>query len=262
MIVDFSAYIGHWPFRPLRHNTAAGLVKLMYRHGIDKAFVSSLNSIFYKNAHAGNEELHKQLRRHRDRLVPCGVINPTYADWEHDLKTCIDDFGVAGLRLYPNYHNYTLRDSACAELVDAATGRGLVLCVPMRVTDTRQSSWLFRVPEVSKADAAGLVKRFPNARFVLLNGAGYTSCTLGQASNGLPANYWIGISRLSAVMQDETRTLMDNLGSDRLLFATGMPMKSPEPPVVKLQVLHATKQEKARLAWRNAKALLGRALPS
>ena len=57
MIIDVNAYLGHWPFRQLRHNTVKGLLNLMDRNGIDKAMVSSINAIFYKNCHAGNEEL-------------------------------------------------------------------------------------------------------------------------------------------------------------------------------------------------------------
>ena len=258
MIIDFNAYLGHWPFRPLKHNTAAGLLKLMDRHGIDKAVVSSLSAIFYKNAHAGNEDVAKQVRRHRDRLIPCGVINPTYADWRHDLDVCVEEFGMVGLRLYPDYHNYALGSAACRELVAAATEHGLLLCVPLRVTDSRQSSWLFRVPEVPLVAATALVQRFPNARFVFLNGSRFVSCPLGKPGAGLPSNYHIEISRLSAVMGDEIRALVDNLGRDRILFGTGMPMKNPEPPLVKMDVLKAAKVEKERILWRNARDLLGK----
>jgi len=261
MIVDLNAYLGHWPFRQLRHNTAGGLLKLMDRHGIDLAVVSSLSAIFYKNCHAGNEEVAKEVRRHGDRLIPWGVINPTYADWEHDLSVCVEELGMSGLRLYPDYHGYRLGDSACTALIKAATERDLLLSIPMRVTDPRQSHWLFEVPTVDLADVVSLVKKHPEARFVLANGAGYAGSPLGQKDNGLPPNYFIEISRLTAVMSAEIRRLMDALGKERVVFGTGMPMKSPEPPLVKVEVLRATKREKERVLWRNAKALLGRAIP-
>jgi len=57
LIIDSNAYIGHWPFRRLRYNTADGIIELMDRCGIDKAVVGSINSVFYKNYQAGNEEL-------------------------------------------------------------------------------------------------------------------------------------------------------------------------------------------------------------
>ena len=260
MIIDMNAYLGHWPFRQIRHNTAGGLLRLMDRHGIDVAVVSSLSSIFYKNAHAGNEEVAKQVKNHRDRLVPWGVINPTYADWERDLEVCVQEFGMSGLRLYPDYHNYTLEGEPCRALVNAATERKLVLSLPLRVTDSRQSHWLWRVPEVSPERAASLVRAFPNARFVLVNGVGYARSGLARRDSGLPSNYWIEISRSSAVMGGEIRQLVDALTASRVVFGTGMPMKDPMPALVKMDVLTATTRQKEQILSRNAKTLLGRAL--
>ena len=94
MLIDVNAYLGHWAFRQLRQNTARELVRLMDRKEIDLAVVSSASAIMYKNSQAGNEELARDIRRYRDRLIPFAVINPTYADWEHDLGVCAEDFGV------------------------------------------------------------------------------------------------------------------------------------------------------------------------
>ncbi|MGD8237415.1 MAG: metal-dependent hydrolase, partial [Armatimonadota bacterium] len=113
MLIDVNAYLGHWAFRELRNNTAARLVRLMDRKGIDLAVVSSASAILYKNSQAGNEQLARDTRRHGDRLIPFAVINPAYADWEHDLAVCVEDLGMRGLRLYPGYHNYALADASC-----------------------------------------------------------------------------------------------------------------------------------------------------
>lgn len=256
MIVDMNAYLGHWPFRRLRHNTADGLLALMDRAGIDKAWVSSASAIFYKNSQAGNEELAEQIAPHADRLIPCAVINPTYADWEHDLQVCIDEFGARGLRLYPNYHNYTLSDSCCNELVAAASEHNLVISLPIRQIDQRQRHWLIEIPDLALDDLVGLVTRHPQASFVFLNGLGFVSSPLGKPNNGLPANYAIEISRLSAVMAAEIRQLLDNLGTERVVFGTGMPFKYPEPALVKIEVLEATEEEKQAILSGNALRLL------
>ncbi len=154
MIIDMNTYLGHWPFRRLRHNTAAALVELMNEKGIDHACVSSASAIFYKNSQAGNEELAEDIEPHRDRLIPFAVINPTYADWQHDLDVCVNDFGVKGLRLYPNYHNYALSDACCHELIRLATERELIVSIPIRQIDQRQRHWLIEIPDVALADIA------------------------------------------------------------------------------------------------------------
>jgi predicted TIM-barrel fold metal-dependent hydrolase len=255
MLIDVNAYLGHWPFRQLRHNTPAKLLRLMDRKGIDRALVSSIDAIFYKNPQPANEELARSVRRHADRLIPLAVINPTYADWTHDLATCVE-LGFRGLRLYPSYHAYSLADACCDELVRAAVERGLILSIPIRQTDSRQRHWLIDIPDVSLDAVAALVARHPQARVVLLNGIGYPRSRLGQADGGLPANYLIEISRLTALMRSEIGALIDNVGAERLAFGTGMPFKYVDPPLVKLEVLDATRAEKDRIRSRNIAAWL------
>lgn len=180
MLIDVNAYLGHFAFRRLRHNTAAGLLKLMDSKGIDKAVVSSASAIAYRNTQAGNEEVHTQVAPHRDRLIPFGVINPTYAGWQDDLRICHEDFGMSGLRLYPTWHSYALSDLCCLDLVGAATERGMVLSIPIRVEDYRQRHWLVDVPDVPLDEIATLVRACPQSQFVLLNGIGFTNSPLGQ----------------------------------------------------------------------------------
>src|SRR5579871_6134516 len=140
MIVDVNAYLGHFAFRQLRHNTAAGLLQLMDRKGIDRAVVASASAITYRNPQAGNEELAGEVKAHRDRLIPFAVLNPFYTGWLDDLKTCYEQFQVAGVRLFPKWHNYRLSDRCCLALVQAATESGLVISIPIRIEDKRQRS--------------------------------------------------------------------------------------------------------------------------
>ncbi len=257
MIVDVNAYLGHFAFRRLRHNTAASLLALMDSKRIDKAVVSSAAAITYRNAQAGNEELAQEARGHSDRLVPFAVINPFYTAWQDDLRICHEDFGMAGLRLYPEWHNYKLSDPCCRELVDAATERGMVISIPIRVEDNRQRSWLLNVPDVPLEEIVELVKTHPKARFILLNGIGYTGCPLGRKDNGLPANYAIELSRLSAVLANELGQLITNLGAERVMFGTGMPFNYPDPALVKMEVLDASEADKEKIRSQNTMTWLG-----
>ena len=64
-LIDINTWIGHWPFRQLRHNTAQALVRRMDQRAIDRAVVGQIHGVFYKNAHLSNEELASQTRRYR-----------------------------------------------------------------------------------------------------------------------------------------------------------------------------------------------------
>ena len=252
MIVDVNAYLGHFAFRRLRHNTAASLLALMDAKRIDRAVVSSAASITYRNTQAGNEEVADEVRGHSDRLIPFAVVNPFYAGWQDDLQICHEEFGMKGLRLYPKWHNYQLSSPCCRELINATTERGMVISIPIRVEDNRQRNWLLNIPDVPLKEVVELVKACPKACFILLNGIGYTRCPLGRKDNDLPPNYAIGLSRLSAVLANELGQLITNLGAERVMFATGMPFNYPHPTLAKLEVLDASEADKEKIRSKNA----------
>ena len=257
MTFDINAYLGHFALRQLRHNTAPGLLALMDRKGIDRALVSSAASITYKDAHAGNEELAREVEGNTDRLVPCAVLNPAYAGWERDLETCVGDMGMKALKLYPHWHNYKLGDACCDALVTAATEHGLPVLVPMRAVDGRQLGWLFEVQDVPPADLVGLVQRHPAGRFVVLEGLGIISSPLVTDRANLPQNYWVELSRMCVFMGGEIPRLVEELGPERLLLGTGMPFKYADPMLLKMDKLQADESVKARIRGGNAAALLG-----
>ena len=256
-MIDVNAYLGHFAFRQLRHNTAVGLLRLMDRKGIERAVVSSAASITYRNAQSGNEEVAAEVKAHRDRLIPFAVLNPAYAGWQYDLGICHREFGMKGLRLYPRWHNYRLTDAACLELVHAATELRWPVSIPQRVEDRRQQSWLVDVPDVEKDQIVALVKAAPKASFIFLNGSGYVGSPLGRKESGLPANYAVEISQLTAVLGNELGQVLENLGPDRVVFGTGMPFHYPDPALLKLEVLEAAEEVKDKIRHRNAARLLG-----
>ena len=163
---------------------------------------------------------------------------------------------MRGLRLYPGWHNYGLSDPGCLDLVSAATKRKMLISIPIRVEDYRQCHWLIDAPDVPLDEIAALVRACPKAQFILVNGVGFTGSALGQKDNGLPDNYCLEISRLSAVINSEIGRLISNLGAERVVFGSGMPFNYPDPALVKLEVLEASEADKERIRWRNAAHLL------
>ncbi|MBL8295409.1 MAG: amidohydrolase family protein [Bryobacterales bacterium] len=255
-MIDVNAYLGHFAFRALRHNTADGLLRLMDRKRIERALVSSASSITYRSAHAGNEEIAADLARHRDRLIGCAVLNPAYAGWRDDLRTCHEEFGMKALRLYPRWHNYKLTDESCQELIQQATRRGMAVTIPLRVEDRRQQSWLVDIPDVAHAEIAAAIQAAPEARFLLMNGSGFAASVLGRKNNGLPPNYAIEISLLTVELANELGQLLQNLGEDRIVFGTGIPFHYPDPSLTKLEILDAPESVKQKIRAGNAARIL------
>ncbi|MBM3500377.1 MAG: metal-dependent hydrolase [Armatimonadetes bacterium] len=257
MLIDTNAYLGHWATRQLRYATPDGLLALMDRAGIDLACVSSAAAVLYKDCHRGNEELAEAVAGHRDRLIPFAVLNPAYAGWRRDLAWCRDVLGARGLRLYPAYHAYGLTDPRCTELVAAAAEANLLVSIPVRQVDHRQRHWLVDASDVPLSDIAALVAAHPDARFIVLEGAGYLGSDLVRRAGELPANYWLEISRPDAVYTDEIGGLLRTLGAERLVFGSGIPFKYPEPATLRLEVMRASEAEKDLIRSGNIGAMLG-----
>lgn len=252
MLIDVNTYIGHWPFRQLRHNTADALVRRMDERGIDMAVVASIDGILYKNVHPANESLSAQVQPFRDRLIPFATLNPTYPGWQEDLRRCAEDLRLSGLRLYPHYHGYRLGDPEALTLIDAATALGWAIQVPMRVVDRRQRHKWDLAEDLAADEIYAALAQCPGACWMWLN-------SLGLDGARLPAEgpFLVEISRMTAVLQRNIQALIETAGTEHLAFGTGMPFKVPEPALLKLEVLDAPPYMRERIAWRNASEMLG-----
>lgn len=258
MIIDCNAYIGHWPFRPLRNNTADGLVKLMDEKGIDKAVVSSIHSIFYKDSHAGNRELAEDVKGYPDRLIPLAVLNPTYPGWEDDLKESVEVLGMKGLRLFPYYHQYKLTDVESLRLIEKAAELKLPIFLPMRVVDMRQRHWFDATENLNFGEIEQVVRRFGDSVTLVVQegiypaGRGYL---LGD-EKAKTYNVFYEFSRLTSVLHKDLVKLLEVVGPERLLFGTGIPFKYPEPVLLKLGILNLDQDSKDKILYKNIADIL------
>jgi predicted TIM-barrel fold metal-dependent hydrolase len=252
LIIDINAWLGHWPFRPLRHKSARQLLREMDKHGIDKAVVSSINGMFYKNAHASNEELHKEVKSYPDRLIPFATLNPEYPGWQTDLQMCREKYRFQGIRLHPAYHRYNLEGPEATELIIAATEFGWPIQLPMRVADRRQRHPWDQAEDLKSGQLVTVFKRHPGTHWIILNGAGIQARHIPAESAVL-----VEFSRMTCVLQNDVRKFIKQAGPRSLAFGTGMPFKAAGPSVLKLNLLRENVQDHERIAWKNAAEMLG-----
>jgi predicted TIM-barrel fold metal-dependent hydrolase len=258
MLLDANAWLGHYPFRHVPNTTPDGLLGLMDKHQIETAVVSSLHAVFYRDPQCGNEELARWVAPHRDRLIPCAALNPTYPGWERDLKQCCEEWDFRGLRLFPTYHNYQLAGPECRELVQAASGLGLHVAIPLRLEDRRQRHWLDTTTEVRLADVADLARACPEAEILVLEALGVEDSPFDRDPSLARVRVSFEFSRMATVLQQSIPRLLEALGPERLVFGTGMPLKYGKAALLKLELLEAPPAIKARLAHENMERLLGR----
>ena len=85
---------------------------------------------------------------------------------------------MAGIRLFPNYHGYTLADPAIPELISSATERNLIVQIALSMEDTRTQQTVIQPADPSPL--ADLLVRLPRARVVFLNAGHWTDDDAGE----------------------------------------------------------------------------------
>lgn len=174
MLIDINAHVGHWPFKQLKNNDCTSLLGRMKKFGTDISVVSNLNGVFYKNTQSANEELYNEIRSSRkfdDRFIPFAVLNPIYAGWQDDLETCNKKMGMKGVCLYPLYHDYTITDPACIELIKRARDLGMIIVFTHRIVDSRQRSHMDIATEWTMKDIMPALHEVPDAKYFIVNAA-------------------------------------------------------------------------------------------
>jgi predicted TIM-barrel fold metal-dependent hydrolase len=255
MIIDVNASLGHYPFRQLRHTTAAALLGLMDRNGIDRAVVSSLHAVFYRDAHRGNEELFESVQRHRDRLVPVATVNPKYAGWERDIEEAVEKWKMKAVTLMPEHHGYRLGDDLGRAALKRIAGYKLPVVLTQRLEDRRQRHHWDKAEDLNFAAVAEAAAAFPDLKFLLTNWAGLDGKRLIDA--GLKGRCLIDFARLHVLAFKDVPKLIETIGVEAIAFGSHMPFDYVGPSLVKLANLEALPAaDHEKIAWRNAAAFL------
>ncbi len=167
MIVDVNTYIGHWPFRQLRHNNAKDLLKYLSNGKVDKACVSSINAVFYKDCMEANRELIDEIKQYKDKLIPFCIINPMYTNWKEDFIECVEELGFKGLELYPYYHDYKLDNDKALELIELAIKHNILIHLPCAIANIRQRHSMDTLENLNIQQVENVLAKFSEGNFVI-----------------------------------------------------------------------------------------------
>jgi predicted TIM-barrel fold metal-dependent hydrolase len=259
MSIDCHTYIGHWPFRQLRGNTPRGLISYMERFGLERSVVGNINGVFYRNTQPANEELAAAIKPFPGKFIPFAVINPSYADWEHDLDVCHKQLGMKGVRVYPQYHDYKLTDPRFEKLLAAAHARNMTVAFSRWLEDPRQRSWLDIGEELPLDDLVPVVAHNPGT-FLLLNAYLYPLKDehlriFREARIYFDTVY--ATTTIKAWSGYDISGLVEVLGSERFLFGSGYPFRDPISAVMRLEIANELNPRTKAAIWNdNARRLL------
>ena len=251
MIIDCNAYLGHYPFRRLRNNTADSMVELMDRNGIDRAIVSALPSVFYRDAHNGNKELFEQTRNHQTRFIPVATVNPKYVGWQLDLAEALEKWKMKAATLFPSHHGYSLSDEFGQAALVRIAEYGVPLVLTQRLEDRRQRHHWDIAEDLELKSLIEVARAHPGLKLMLSNWIGLDGAKLADA--GLGGRCLIDFARLHVVLHKDVAKLIETLGVDSVAFGSHMPFDYVGPSLVKLANLESLPpMDYEKLAWRNA----------
>ncbi len=255
MIIDVNANLSRWPFRRTPCDELPALIKKFQEHGVQQAWVGSLDGLFHRDMGGVNLRLVEACRQERRvKLLPFGSINPMLPDWQEDIRRCAEEYRMPGIRLHPNYHGYKLDEPVAGELLDLASRRGLIVQLALRMEDIRVQHRLMRIPDVDARPLAALVKARPGLRLVVLN----NMATLqDQDLRGLAATdrVWFEISMREGV--GGVARLLQVVPSARVLFGSHLPLFSLESAVFKIREAGLEGPQRQAIEHDSAQRLLG-----
>jgi predicted TIM-barrel fold metal-dependent hydrolase len=256
MIIDVNAYLGHYPFRQLRNNSATAFVAHLDRNGIDRAVVSSLHAVFYRDAHRGNEELFAETRAHASRLIPVATVNPKYVGWERDLTESVEQWKMEVVTLLPEHHGYRLSDAQGRAALDRIAGYGLPVLLTQRLEDRRQRHAFDGAEDLQLNAVLEVAQAYPRLKFMLVNWAGLDGKRLVDA--GLKGRCLIDFARLQVVFRKDVPKLIETMGVESIAFGSHAPFDYMGGSLVKLANIEMLRpSDYEAIAWRNAARFLG-----
>jgi hypothetical protein len=161
-LIDTNVSLGHWPTRRSWVESTAQLVAKLRSHGVTTAWTSSFDAALHTDVAGLNSRLAEDCARAGGGLlVPFGAINPTFPDWEEDLRRCHEVHRMPGVRLLPGYHGYALDDTRFARLLALAAERRLLVQIALTMEDDRSQNPVFTAAPVNAAPLPRSSKKIP-----------------------------------------------------------------------------------------------------
>ncbi|MEG2570374.1 MAG: hypothetical protein RSA70_02970 [Clostridia bacterium] len=259
MRIDTGAYLGHWPFRKVVNNTAATLAPIALKNDITHMIVASINALFYKDTMEGNLELLEDVKSYNGPLeyIPFAVINPTYPEWENDMKKCINELGFKGVELAPAYHKYPLAGAEGVAAFKLAGELGVPVRVENEFENIRQHHWMDVTDAPSGDDFAVLLNACDKTPLFI---NGYFPTYLDDRFGDIVKNrknVFVGTRRLDPFTLNAWENTLEFMDVSHLCLASLSPFSYIEPSLVSIQFAPNTDDEKEGILYKNVRSCLG-----
>lgn len=252
--IDTNVTLSRWPFRRLRGDETAELVKILRRHGVTQAWAGTFDGVLHKDIAAVNARLVEECHKHgHGILLPFGSVNILLPDWENDVRRCVEEHKMRGIRVYPNYHGYKLNHPDFARLLAMCDERRLILQIVVGVEDERTQYPLLQVKDVDCHPLPALLTAHPDLRVVVLNT--FRGTGIGNLAVLSPCkNVYFDIATRETV--EGVASLAQSVPGERILFGSHAPFFYFESAVLKLKESGLSEEMLSLIRAKNAERLL------
>ena len=224
-VIDSCAFTGHWPFRKMVGETVASNAARAEKAKITHMVVSNLNAIFYVDPMEGNYELLEEVKAYKGnvKLLPFAVINPTYIEWERDLRECAD-LGFSGIQLAPQYHGYAPSIPDARKLYALCGELGLAVKIDMGFENIRQRTRLDVHFDLTGDDIAPLLSASAKTVTIISTSPSYA---LGASTAIINSrdNIFVNIIYFDSFTNAQLENALKIYTSKRLCFGTQNPFR-------------------------------------
>ncbi len=259
-MIDTNVNLFRWPFRRVVGDDPGEMVTRLHKKGVTQAWAGSFESLLCRDVAGVNIRLAAACRKHGPNfLIPFGCVNPKLPAWEEDLRRCHENHHMVGIRLYPNYHGYTLADPAFAKLLSMAANRNLIVQIALSMEDTRTQFPLMLVPPVDPAPLSELIPRIPRLQLVLLNAGYWAEDTNPGVLEIIKADtVYFDIAMNEGV--GGLARLISAISPARVVFGSHYPFFYFESALLKVRSAGLPRDQELALYERNARSLLSQRL--
>jgi uncharacterized protein len=178
-MIDTNVNLFRWPYRRVVGDDPETLAKRLRARGVTQAWAGSYEGLLCRDIAGVNSRLAEACSRvDAEFFMPFGCVNPKLPDWQEDLRRCHEAHRMAGIRLFPNYHDYALGEPEASRLISEASDRNLIVQIALSMEDTRTQRPV--VQPVDPSPLADLLARDSRVRIVFLNYGAWTDDDAGE----------------------------------------------------------------------------------
>lgn len=248
--IDINCMLGNWPFRKLYKNKLEDMLNVHKKNNIVSGLVSSLDGVFFNDPYEADEDLHNIVKNTSYKQVL--TVNPTLPGYLDDIDNGVKNLNIAGVRIYPCYHEYHLDNSNLDDLCNKLKEHNLPLFVSVRMEDERLD--YLTHPTLEKKDVVtSFINKHNDIKIIFL--------TIRYAEILDLKDLFISNPNLfadSSGLKDEifvVEKLLQHIPSEKIMYGSLHPLFCLKSTMLRFEKAEISDKDKENMLYNNAKKL-------